>query len=110
MVTVEQLKNGIAKYVDCEIISKLSGWQRWIVGGITAAYTAQMSSIVEKIRTHPALSMLNLVTEHGMIDIDSIYSYIRPYAKNPAQLNIPGVGTFSLTEQDVLMIYNYITQ
>ena len=32
MVTLEQIKQGAARYVDEEFTGKLTGWQKWAVG------------------------------------------------------------------------------
>lgn len=32
MVSIEQVQNGIANYIDAEIVAKMTGWQKWAVG------------------------------------------------------------------------------
>ena len=43
MVTLDQIKQGAARYVDEEFTGKLTGWQKWAVGAGAAMPSASLT-------------------------------------------------------------------
>lgn len=110
MVTVEQLRRGIAGYLDAEIAAKITGWQKWVFSAACAAYLAQLPSIMRKASESKYIAAMALMDSAGNVDVDKAYEYLRPAAAQcPAPISIPGMGTITLTESDVDTLYNYIT-
>lgn len=111
MVSINRVQTGLSRYLDNEIMPKLSGWQKWVFSAAATAYIADASKVAEKVRSSAALAPLNLIDEANNIDVDKIYKHLRPAAeKCPAPISIPGMGTITLTVSDVDMLYNCIMQ
>lgn len=109
MVSSEQIKLGVARYIDSEISPKITGWQKWVFSAACAAYLAQLPSIIRKAAGNKYIAALELTDNAGNIDIDKVYEYLKPAAaQSPAPISLPGMGTITLTEKDVDMVYNYI--
>lgn len=111
MVSINRVQNGLSKYLDSEIVPKLSGWQKWVFSAAATVYIADASKVAEKVRSSAALAPLSLIDEANNIDVEKIYQHLRPAAeKCPAPISIPGMGTITLTVSDVDMLYNCIMQ
>lgn len=109
MVSINRVQTGLSKYLDSEIMPKLSGWQKWVFSAAATAYIADATNVAEKVRSSSALASLSLIDEANNIDVDKIYQHLRPAAeKCPAPISIPGMGTITLTVSDVDMLYNCI--
>ena len=53
--------------------------------------------------------MLDVIDEHGMIDIDIIYqAFLNQAKKGEAVIDLPMVGETKLNERDIEMLYRYI--
>lgn len=111
MVSIDRVQAGVSRYLDNEIIPKLSGWQKWVFSAAATAYISDAAKVAEKIRSSAALSPLGLIDEANNIDVEKIYQHLRPAAeKCPAPVTVPGMGTITLTVADVDMLYNCIMQ
>lgn len=111
MVSINRVQTGLSRYLDNEIMPKLSGWQKWVFSAAATAYIADASKVAEKVRASTALAPLSLIDEANNIDVEKIYQHLRPAAeKCPAPISIPGMGTITLTVSDVDMLYNCIMQ
>ena len=84
MATIEQIKRGIATFVDNEMLAKMQigSFQRVMIGtGIGLA----LSNLDKTLRfDNPIISMLGVVNEDGTINIDSVASELKK--------NIPDEG------------------
>lgn len=111
MVSVNQVQSGLTRFMDAEIVSKMSGWQKWVFGvgmGLTMNKTAD---IVEVLKGNPLIAMLGVITQDNQIDLDALYrEFKRQAAQGPATIEIPGIPAITLHEADVDKIYQYITQ
>lgn len=111
MVSINRVQTGLSRYLDNEIMPKLSGWQKWVFSAAATAYIADAPKVAEKVRASTALASLSLIDEANNIDVEKIYQHLRPAAeKCPAPISIPGMGTITLTVSDVDMLYNCIMQ
>lgn len=84
MATIEQIKRGLATFVDKEMLAKMQigSFQRVMIGtGIGLA----LSNLDKTLRfDNPIISMLGVVNEDGTINIDSVASELKK--------NIPDEG------------------
>ena len=111
MVTYNQVVNGMSKYIDQEIINKIQGWQKWVLGTGTAVMLSKGSNIFNGIKNHPVIKMLDVIDENDMIDIDTIYTELRKQAeKGTVTFDAPMIGTITLTSDDVDKLYHLIKE
>lgn len=109
MVNIEQVKNGFAKYVDAEFTNKMVGLNRWVVGGVAALAVMRAENIYNHLKDMAFVKMLDVIDEHGMIDIDAIYqAFLMQAQRGDAVINLPMIGETKFNEHDVEMLYRYI--
>lgn len=109
MVSIEQVKNGVARYVDDELVSKMNGLNRWIVGGVAGIAITKAEAIFKHMKEMPFIKMLDIVDENDLIDIDVIYrEFLRQARKGEAVINIPFIGETKFNEHDVELLYKHI--
>ena len=44
--------NGVAKYIDIEIIEKIPGWKRWVFGSGVGIALSNMTDIFNQLKTN----------------------------------------------------------
>lgn len=110
MVSIEQVKNGVARYVDEEMVSKMSGLNRWLVGGVAGIAITKAEAIFKHIKNMSFIEMLDIIDDNDMIDIDVIYrEFLRQARRGEAVINIPLIGETKFNEHDVELLYKHIT-
>ena len=108
-VTVSQVQAGLTKYLDSEFMQKLGGIQKWLFGAASAMMLANFSTVFNKLKANPVVTMLNVIDTDDRIDIDTLYRYFKAEAqKSPASFEMPGIGMVTLTEHDVDRLYSCI--
>ena len=111
MVSIDKIQRGVAKYLDVEILPKLSGKDKWLLCGASTLYLAKLPQIITALNTKPAIKVLGLISDDGNVDIDALVNSIRPAAKQSnLNLQIPFSGVLSLSENDIDILLRYINQ
>lgn len=109
MVSIDKVQNGVARYLDAEIVSKMSGVNKWVFSAAATAYVADAPKLLDKVRNNALLAPLELIDAAGNVDVEKAYTHLKPASsKCPAPITLPGIGTITLTEADVDALYNYI--
>lgn len=110
MVTFMQVKQGLGGYITHEIIAKMAGWQQWVAGAFVALVMSKADQIFEQFKNNPAILMLGVISENGEIDIDALHGAFRQQAKEPVRIDLPMIGSITLSAADIDSIYQYIKQ
>lgn len=104
MVTLERTKEGIASYIDREIIAKIQGAKKWMVALAVPSIIVCIDEMVEKNRS--ILIKSGYLTEDGMVDIEKIYGELRLIASKTGTVteHFPLIGDvmFSINDIDCL--------
>lgn len=109
MVNIEQVKNGVAKYVDNEFVAKMNGIKRWVVGGVAGIAILRAENIFHHLKHNAFVEMLDVIDENDMIDIDIIYNaFLDQARKGEAVIDLPAVGPTTFNEHDIEALYKYI--
>ena len=109
MVPMEQALRGAHKFVDEELVGRLTGGKRWLFGAAVDATFAEPGGIIKLLKDNTVVQMLGLMDEDNRLDVEKAYRYIKPRAaKGPAVIPIPFAGDLTLTESDVDKIYRYM--
>ena len=108
MVTKEQFINGISKYIDSELISKIPGLSKWVVALGLGAYLPQVNKMLDD--NHKMLIDAGYMHEDGMICIDKVYNDIMQIARKTGSVtqHIPLVGDVTFSETDLTSMYHNI--
>ena len=111
MYSYDKVMNGLAKYVDTEIVSKVSGWKKWIVGSGIGMILSNADNVVEQLKNNEFVKLLNIIDEHSNVNVDAMYKELKRQAqKGSVNIELPMVGSFLLNEHDVDKLYNFITR
>ena len=110
MVTVAQVKNGLVRYIDTDVLPHLTGMKRIGLGVYTALAAENLSGLVEQYRDKPAVSVLKVIDDQGNVDIDRLYqAFVPMFADGQKQtIEIPMIGELIIDRSDVEKIYRYI--
>lgn len=111
MVHKSKVLNGIANYVDAEIVSKMAGsWKAWVVGGVTGLVVARADNLITALSANPIAIALGLV-EGENIDVDAIAGELRKQAqKGTATVVVPLIGPITFGPSDVDSLYRHIME
>jgi hypothetical protein len=111
MVNLNQVQNGIVKYLDSEITPKINGWQKWVFGAVAGVALSKITNIFNALKNNELIKMLEVIDEEDNIDIETIYrEFIKQAQKGPVTFDVPMVGAMTLNHTDVEKIYRYIKE
>lgn len=110
MVTLAQAQAGVGRYIEAEIISKIQGWQRWVIGAGASRALSRSTDIFNQIKDNGLIKMMGIIDDAtGQIDIDALHQEFAKQAEHGAiTFHVPLVGALTLDKQDVDRIYQYI--
>lgn len=110
MITIQHLKNGLAKYADNELVPKLAGWQKIAFGTAVSLLLMSPDDKLLKLLHTPAVSMLGVSDDADNIDIDALYQAVAPQFETRQRLPLPLVGDFTFDRNDIETLYRYIVE
>lgn len=113
MVTIQQAQQGIARFIDSEVVPRLSAVEKVVVGGGAGLLTAKLPEVLKKCSDNKMISTLGIYdAEHGEIDIDALYNAVKPYiGADPIPVKIPFVGiTLKFTQREIDTLYQFIKE
>ena len=109
MYEYNKVLNGITKYIDTEIVDKIEGWQKWVIGSGIGIALSNSTNLFNQLKDNEIVKMLGIINEENKIDIEKIYKEFKNQAKKGSiSFEVPLVGTLTLNEQDVDKIYDFI--
>ncbi len=111
MVTYNQVANGVSRFVDEEILSKLQGMSKIALGAGTGVMLRRGENLFDALKEQPVIRMLQIIDEDDNIDIDVIYEELKKQMDNNAiTFNVPMIGKITLTKDDVEKLYSLIVE
>lgn len=113
MITIAQAQQGIIKFVDAEIIPRLSVTEKLIVGGGAGLIAAKLPEIIKQYADNKFVSLLGLYdAERAEIDLEGLYNAAKPYiGADPIPITIPYVGLkLKFTQREIDTLYKYIME
>lgn len=109
MYTYDKVMLGITKYIDFEILNKIDGWKKWVVGSGISLALANSNNIFDQIKNNNLIKMLDIIDNNNGINVDKIYAEIKKQAeKSPMNISIPLIGNITFNSSDVDKLYEYI--
>lgn len=110
-VGADKIQAGLGRYIDTEIVGKTDGISKWILGVGGGILSLKAGNLIENLGKNEAVKSLGIFDEENKIDLEMIYSLFKNEAKKSlAKINLPGLGSITLTETDVDDIYKYIRE
>ena len=103
--------NGLAEFVDTEILSKIDDWRKWVFGAGVGLYLSQGKEMIEQLKENNLVKKMNLIDKNNKINVDLLYKEMKVQAaKSAIVFNIPTIGPLVINESDLDKIYNIITR
>ena len=109
MISTQQMQNGIIRFVEQEVSSQMTGLSKFAVETVVGLYMARFPQYVQQIGMSPIFAPLKLV-DNGMIDVDAVYAEAAKHLNTPISLQVPMIGTFEFTKENLDTLYNMIKQ
>lgn len=113
MVSVDKIEQGVANYLDAELMPKLqkTGVERVIVGTAAALLIRRTGAIVEGYKDNKLVKMLGIIDESGNVDVDVLIEELKKnISKDGVNIDIPIVGILTFHKEDVDKLYEYIME
>jgi hypothetical protein len=109
MYEYNKVINGIAKYVDEEIVNKIVGWKKWVVGSGVGIMLSNTTEIFNQLKNNDFVKLLNIIDKDDKVDVEKIYKEMKKQAKKSAiTFDVPMIGPVTFNEQDVEKMYELI--
>ncbi len=107
-VTVAQISEGLARYIDNELVPKVPGVRKWLLGAAGAYVGKAMADKVEENRK--TLESVGIMSEDGMIDIDQLIPRLKATAASsgPVTEHIAMLGDITFDSSDIDRLHSYI--
>lgn len=113
MVTISRIQSALVRFIDSEIISRLSALEKIVVGGGGGLIASKLPAVLEKYSDNKLISALGIYDrEHGEVDVDALYNAVKPYiTSDPIPIPIPFLGiTLKFTQREIDALYKYIME
>lgn len=109
-VSMEQVVNGVAKYVNSEFVEKVDGLKKWAVIGAASLAVAKVNSIGETLQKSKVAKTMGVMDDNGQIDIDLFKEHMAFAADStgPMVQNIPLLGPVTFRKDDIQKLYDFI--
>lgn len=115
MVTKDQVKRGLSRYVDTEITAKLpvGTVKKVLVGTAISLFMGNIEKNIEHLSAHPLVKTLGIIDEHGHYDVDRLAEEIKRNMSDEGMkfdIDVLGmhVGEMTFRRSDVDTLRNYI--
>lgn len=110
MVNAQQIKSGVTKYINSEILPHLSGLPKIGVSTYINLMSDKVPELMIQMRDQPGVSILGIIDEEGNMDLDRLYKAVVPTMMEGEKITIevPLIGSFDLSKQDIDKLYKYI--
>ena len=109
MVHYSKVIRGITKYIEDDILSKLSGTAgKWAAGVAVALAAKRAEQMYQAVANNAVVRALGFV-EGENVDVDAIYAELMQQAKQgDAVINVPMLGQITFSAADVESLYRHI--
>lgn len=109
MVTLAQVRTGLERYIEAEIISQIADWRKWVIGAAASMALDKSTDIFNQLKGNPMVKALGVIDDQDMIDIDRLHAEFAKQAQRGAiTIDVPMLGALTLNAHDVDRLYQYI--
>lgn len=111
MISVDKIEQGIADYLDAELMPQLqgNGIEKVIVGTAASLLIRKSGTIIESYKDNKLVKLLGIMDENGNVDVDILAEELKKnISKDGVKIDIPVIGTMTFHKEDVDKLYNYI--
>ena len=109
MIHKSRVINGVAAYIENEIVAKMAGsWKAWVFGGAASLAMAKAGKLMDELANNPMVQALGVIQGEN-VDVDAIYTELLKQAqKGNMTIELPVIGPVTFGVGDVESLYRYI--
>lgn len=105
IVSFEAIQNGLARYLDTEVIPKMMGFKKIAFAAYVSLAAQNLAELLRSNKDHPLIALTGAVSESG-VDIDKLYNALATRFTEKMDVDIPMIGRFSFSREDLDKLYN----
>lgn len=113
MVTIQQVKAGILKYLASDIIPHMAPWKQVAAEVYLGLVSDNAAKRILEMRSKPEIELMGVFQENGDVDIDKVYQIAQQQLQDGRKIpvTIPVVKEdFNLDKSDLDRLYKYIKE
>ena len=110
-VSLDQVKRGVVRYINDKMLPQLTGGKKIALGAYATLAVDGAEKELQKWLKHPAIAMLGIQDEAGLLNMDRIRGAVMPMMETEKlELPLPLIGTFKLDRNDIDQLMQYIQE
>lgn len=108
----EKVIEGISKYIDKEIYSKMNDLQEFAARVLIGRFFSNEENVKQSLINNGFIRTFGIIDNNGMIDVNMLFDDIKREIarKGKITITLPMFGVFTFTPEDVDEIHHYITE
>lgn len=113
MVSVNKIEQGVANYLDAELMPQLqnNGIEKVLVGTAMSLAIRKSGAIITSYKDNKLVKMLGIMNEDGDVDVDTLAAELKKnISKEGVKIDIPIVGTMTFHKEDIDKLHEYIME
>lgn len=111
MVSIDKIEQGVASYLDNELMPQLqnNGWEKVVIGAAASLAIHKFGAIVAGYKDHKLVKMLGIMDDDGNVDVEALANELKQNVpKTGFDISVPIVGTMTFHKDDIDKLYEYI--
>lgn len=113
MVSVNKIRDGLAAYLDAELMTQLpkGDWKSIVVGTAIGVVLSRADKLIENLKNSQLAQMVEVVDTDGSIDLDTIRDMLKAQIERQGSLtieNVPILKKLVFKAEDVDKAYEFI--
>ena len=101
MYNIEQIQNGVTRFIEQEIASKATGFKKFSIYFLMPTVKKTVTDYVHKFKTF----MPELIDADDKVNLDLLYNYSKSAIQHSGQFEFMGI---IFNETDIDKLYSYI--
>lgn len=113
MVTIDKIEQGVAAYLDGELMPKLpsSGIEKVLAGTALSLAIRRSGKMLDGLKSNKMIQMLGVMDTEGNVDIDVLAQELKKNMPTEGvKVDVPVIGVLTFHKEDVDRLYEYITE
>lgn len=112
MVSISQIQRGFTLFIDNEVATAFTGWQKAVVAGAAGLLAANLPNIVKVYGNNPMVEALGVYDPNsGTVNIDALYNAVVPkLGADKIPITIPKIGTIKMGQPEFDALMRYIKE
>lgn len=110
LISKDKFVEGLLSYIEHEVMAPLPTYYKWGLGAIVFLFRKKSEELIDMLMKSPIIKSLDVVTEDGLIDVDTLCEALAHSAETYGDVEIENqfLGKMRFNKQDVLTLKRYI--